>query len=309
MKKFTIKFNNIFKVQKLKRILKKVHSKDDDQIKNIVKFLFKKNITPQTVDRAELEIFGKNTSEIVTIAKESLSFMFGGQLPFTKVTGDEMVERQYVILPWNLDNPAGTEALRAIISKISTTTRALKYTVYVDNSNADNADSDNLQDDDVSISELSLSEMSFGGQTVELFEKIESLEHDLLKANNVINENELLLNQRQNLVDDLGLQLSSLNTQSTQQQTQINNLTTQTNQRQTQINSFSSQLGNLNAQVNSLTTQRNNLQNQLQNANNDQMYTMQLTGSQQAPGIYSQSIDFGAAGVLSFAKPIHLTIN
>lgn len=217
MKKFTIKFNSIFKVQKLKRILKKVHSKDNDQIKNIVKFLFKKNITPQTVDRAELEIFGKNTSDVITIAKESLSFMFGAQLPFTKVTSDEMAGGEYIILPWNLDNPAGKEDLRNIISKISTTTRALKYTIYVDNTNVENPDADDLQDDDISISELSLSEMSFDGQTVELFEKIESLEHDLLKANNVISENELLLNQRQSLVDDLSLQLRSLNTKSTQQ--------------------------------------------------------------------------------------------
>jgi len=319
MKKISIRFNSTNKVQKLKSILKKIHSKNTDQIKDIAKFTLTKNIIPQNVDHAELEIFTKDASEVITIARESLTFMLGGETLFSKVSSEHNLEGQYLVLPWNLNNQTGQEALRDLISKISSKTRAIKYTIYVNNpkinTGVTNFSIDDFSESENSITQLELSELSYAGHMEELLEKIELLEDELARARYTINENELLLEQRQSVVDNLTTQLNGSNGQVNQKQTQITNLTTQLSQRQTEITNLNTQLSqrqnqisSLSVQVNNLTNQSNNLQNQLQNANNG-MYTMRLTGSRSIPGIQSYSLDFGIGGVLTFDKPIHLTVS
>jgi len=275
MKKITIRFNSINKVQKLKKILKKIHSKNTDQIKDIAKFTLAKNIIPQNVDHAELELFTKDSSEVVTIAKQSLTFMSSDNAVLSKISSEDDTEQQYIVLPWNLNSQTGKEALRELISKISSKTRAIKYTIYLNNpklnTNITNIGIDDFSESENSITQLELSELSYGGHMEELLDKIELLERDAIKSNYIINEHEMLLKQRESRIGDLSSEIANLNNQVNQKQGQINsltsqvsNLTNQTNQSQYRINSLNGQVSNLTGQVNNLTTQRNTLQNQLQ---------------------------------------------
>jgi len=275
MKKISIRFNSISKVQKLKKILKKIHSKGTDQIKDIAKFTLAKNIIPQNVDHAELELFSKDSSEVVTIAKQSLTFMSGDNAVLTKISSEDTTEQQYIVLPWNLNSQTDKDNLRELIGKISSKTRAIKYTIYVNNlkinTGVTNFGIDDFSESENSITQLELSELSYGGHMEELLDKIELLERDVIKSNYIINEHEMLLKQRENRISDLSSEIANLNNQVNQKQgqissltTQVNNLTNQTNRSQGRINSLNGQVSNLTGQVNNLTTQRNTLQNQLQ---------------------------------------------
>jgi len=266
MKKISIRFNTSPKVQKLKRILKKIHDKTNDQIKGIAKFTLSKHIIPQNVDHAELEIFTKDSREVITLTKESLSFMSGGEV-LAKVSCTSDTEGQYIVLPWNLNSQTGKDALRELISKISSKTRAIKYTIYVNNpkpsTNITNVGIDDFSESENSITQLELSELSYGGHMEELLDKIELLERDVIKSNYIINEHETLLKHRENRISDLSSEIAGLNNQVNQKQGQINNLTGQLNQKDSEITGLRSNIEQKNSSLNSYSDQVNGYSSEL----------------------------------------------
>jgi len=234
MRKIVVTFNSISKIQKLKKIMKDVYTDSVNDGIKLVNFNLNKTFIPAKVEEVEIEInkvVGSNVK--VVIPKSSLTFL-AAVSPFDLVDGNYTIEGNYIVLPWNISTAAGKSDLKALITKISTSTTSIKYTVTL------NTDEDAPGSDIISNADLSLSENSFEDNTEELFERIQELENsihllnqNLSNANSEIGKQQNLVKQRDQQITVLNSQLSNLQSTNYSQTSQINQL----NGRITQLSS------------------------------------------------------------------------
>lgn len=249
MKKIVVNFNSAHKIQKIKTIMKKVHSKGDEQTKDMVKFTLGKFLVPSMVERAEIHLADKHgIGETIHIPKESLTFLLGNKPPFQVIDRTSDNSNEYILLPWNIKTPEGNADLANLTSKISSKTKTFTYTIYVNiASSASSSSNSNL-----STYAPNLSTMSFGGQIDELLEQIEELEQSLINSEATVAQTRLLVTQKDDLIRNLENDVTRLNNEQVQERNKINNL-------DNQIRTLNAQITSLNNQLSGKTTEINNI--------------------------------------------------
>ncbi|WP_341794121.1 MULTISPECIES: hypothetical protein [unclassified Rickettsia] len=240
MHKIIKTFKSRKKIIKLKDIMKAVYSAASNQIADIAKLNLKKALIPHQVERAEIEIKSLTHKELITVPKNSLTFLSGTELPFTIIDNDSNLAGEYIVLPWELNSREGKDILKNIIKKIPFIPQSLTYTLYInleENTNpVPQANQDITQALSVvtqSVEDYSWSDDSFTEDNVEgLLQEIERLKKEIEVAQNNYNNAK-------------------------------NDVTAKT----TQITNLQAQVNNLNSQITSLRNTNNNLQNQVSNQN------------------------------------------
>jgi hypothetical protein len=251
MRKIVVTFNSISKIQKLKKIMKDVYTDSVNDGIKLVNFNLNKTFIPAKIEEVEMEINKVVSSNIkVVIPKSSLTFLTVAP-PFDLVDGNYPIEGNYIVLPWNISTATGKNDLKALITKISTSTTSIKYTVTL------NTDEDAPGSDTISNADLSLSENSFEDNTEELFERIQELENNIHLLNQNLSNANSEVNRQQHIVQQKDTQIQGLNSQ---------------------INSLNSQLGNLQSTNYSQTSQINQLNGRIA-----QLSSNQVTWDQRVP--------------------------
>jgi len=311
MRKIIVTFNSNRKIQRLKKIMKDVYKNTLSDNLKLAKFNLGKSFIPNKVENVEIEIskiIGSNVT--VVLPKTSLTFL-SVHPPFDQVDASHDIEGNYIILPWNVTTSSGRNELKSLINKISASATSLKYTV-----NINTGDGKAGEPDTVSHGDFSLSDNSFEDNTEELFNRIRELEdslrlanQNLQTANNETSMQRNLVQQKDQQISNLNNQIGRLNSQISSSSSQISSFNSQISNLNNQLSQKQSQISNLTSQVSSLQSTNNSYYNQITQMNNNQAYTMRLTNSRDIPGIDPYSLNFGAGGVLTFDKPINLTID
>ena len=248
MKKIIIAFNSTGKIQKLKKLMKKIYLENTNQIQDIEKFNLNKEIIPAQVDRIEIEIkkvLGGDTN--ITIPKDAITFLTS-EPPHNLVDPATEDQNRYLVLPWNIQTAAGRQELKNLINKIPAATNSLKYTVFI-NTAASNAD------DTASIGDFNVSDISADDNVEELLNKIQELQTNLDQANNEIARQRNLVVQRDGQISNFNSQIGNLNNQLVQRQNQINSLNSQVSSLQNTNYSQNTQLAQFNSSRNLVYTE------------------------------------------------------
>ncbi len=220
--------------------MRQVYDGNNDNITEAAKFNLNKNLVPQLVERAEIEIsriLGSNIT--ISIPKEQLTFFAGNQHPYTKVAASSEVEAKYIVLPWDISTLTGKERLRSLIDQLTINVTSLKYTLYLSNEGVSTSELGNF-------AELSISRQSLADESEQLLRQIESLEarkselERLLEASraetaeqkNLLEQQRQLAEQRQTALTDLNRQHASLQAQNNSLQAQLESSKRQINKLQ-----------------------------------------------------------------------------
>ncbi|WP_341793368.1 MULTISPECIES: hypothetical protein [unclassified Rickettsia] len=187
MHKIIKTFKSRKKIIKLKDIMKAVYSAASNQIADIAKLNLKKALIPHQVERAEIEIKSLTHKELITVPKNSLTFLSGTELPFTIIDNDSNLAGEYIVLPWELNSREGKDILKNIIKKIPFIPQSLTYTLYInleENTNpVPQANQDITQALSVvtqSVEDYSWSDDSFTEDNVEgLLQELEKLKKEV----------------------------------------------------------------------------------------------------------------------------------
>ena len=240
MRKITAGFGSIAKIQKLKKIMRKVYSEKNDNIAEIAKFNLNKNLIPEQVEKAELEftkIIGSNLT--ITIPKDSITFL-RGQHPFTKIANNHGMEGKYIVLPWNIGTSTGLENLKNLIDQIPATAKSLKYTIYINTEAGSGSDVG-------SFAELSVSRSYTADNTEQLFNEIETLNSKLQDSGRKLSDAIATIERQKTSITEEQRTNTALNSK-------ISTLTIQNNNLQSQVAGLNSQVISLNGQISNLNS-------------------------------------------------------